>query len=96
MEGLLVETTRIDDLARRLTEGLPAAFTAAKEDVERNFRAVLQSALGHLDVATRADFDVQARLLERAQQRITQLEARVAALEHQVRELEATLPPSAD
>lgn len=91
-----METTRIDDLARRLTEGLPAAFAAAKEDVERNFRVVLQSALGHLDLATRADFEVQARLLERAQQRIVQLEARVAALEHQVRELETALPPSTE
>lgn len=91
-----METTRIDDLARRLAEGLPAAFAAAKEDVERNFRVVLQSALGHLDLATRGDFDVQARLLERAQQRIAQLEARVAALEHQVRELETALPPAAD
>jgi BMFP domain-containing protein YqiC len=86
----------IDELARRLAEGLPAALTAVKEDVERNFRAVLQSALGHLDLATRADFDVQARLLERAQQRVAQLEARVTALEHQVRELEAEIPPASD
>jgi BMFP domain-containing protein YqiC len=86
----------IDDLARRLTEGLPAALSAVKEDMERNFRAVLQSALGHLDLATRADFDVQARLLERAQQRVAQLEARVVSLEHQVRELEAEIPPASD
>ncbi|MCC7461044.1 MAG: accessory factor UbiK family protein [Gammaproteobacteria bacterium] len=86
----------IDDLARRLTEGLPAALSAIREDVERNFRVVLQSALGRLDLATRADFDVQARLLERAQQRVAQLEARVASLEHQVRELEAEIPPASD
>jgi BMFP domain-containing protein YqiC len=91
-----VEKTRIDDLARRLSEGLPAALAAAKEDVERNFRVVLQSALGHLNLATRADFNVQARLLERAQQHVAQLEGRVAALEQQVRELEAALPPSSD
>jgi BMFP domain-containing protein YqiC len=91
-----METKRIDDLARHLTEGLPAALVAAKEDVERNFRVVLQSALGHLDLATRADFDVQVRLLERAQQHVAQLEARVATLEQQVRDLEAALPPSSD
>jgi BMFP domain-containing protein YqiC len=91
-----MDKTPIDDLARRLTEGLPAALSAVKEDMERNFRAVLQSALGHLDLATRADFDVQARLLERAQQRVAQLEARVVSLEHQVRELEAEIPPASD
>lgn len=91
-----MDKTPIDDLARRLTEGLPAALSAVKEDMERNFRAVLQSALGHLDLATRADFDVQARLLERAQQRVAQLEARVASLEHRVRELEAEIPPASD
>ena len=91
-----MDKTPNDDLARRLTEGLPAALSAVKEDMERNFRAVLQSALGHLDLATRADFDVQARLLERAQQRVAQLEARVVSLEHQVRELEAEIPPASD
>lgn len=91
-----MDKTPIDDLARRLTEGLPAALSAVKEDMERNFRAVLQSALGHLDLATRADFDVQARLLERAQQRVAQLETRVVSLEHQVRELEAEIPPASD
>ena len=91
-----MDRAHIDELARRLAEGVPAALSAVKEDLERNFRAVLQSALGHLDLATRADFDVQARLLERAQQHIAQLEARVATLEHQVRELEAEIPPASD
>jgi BMFP domain-containing protein YqiC len=96
LEETTMDKAPIDDLARRLTEGLPAALAAVKEDVERNFRVVLQSALGHLDLATRADLDVQARLLERAQQRVAQLEARVVALEHQVRELEAEIPPASD
>ncbi len=91
-----MEKSPIDDLARRLSEGVPAALSAVKEDMERNFKAVLQSALGHLDLATRGDFDVQARLLERAQQRVAQLEARVVSLEHQVRELEAEIPPASD
>ena len=76
-----MDKSPIDDLARRLSEGVPAALSAARQDMERNFRAVLQSALGHLDLATRSDFDVQAKLLERSQQRVAQLEARVAALE---------------
>ena len=91
-----MEKPHIDELARRLSEGLPATLSAVKEDMERNFKAVLQSALGRLDLATRADFDVQARLLERAQQRVAQLEARIAALELQVRELEAEIPPASD
>ncbi|MFO1265508.1 MAG: accessory factor UbiK family protein [Steroidobacteraceae bacterium] len=91
-----MDKSPIDDLARRLSEGVPAALSAARQDMERNFRAVLQSALGHLDLATRSDFDVQAKLLERSQQRVAQLEARVAALEHQVRELEEEIPPASD
>jgi BMFP domain-containing protein YqiC len=91
-----MERAPIEDLARRLAEGLPGALSAAKDDLERNFRVVLQSALGRLDLATRADFDVQVRLLERAQQRVAQLEARVAVLEQQVRGLEAEIPPASD
>jgi BMFP domain-containing protein YqiC len=71
----------IEDLARRLAESLPAGASALRQDLERNFRAILQATLGKLDLNTRTEFDVQMRLLERTRLRVEQLEARVAELE---------------
>lgn len=76
-----MENLRIDELAKRLLEGLPESVRTIRHDIESNFRAVLQSSLGRLDLATRTEFDVQATLLERAQARIEQLERRLTLLE---------------
>ena len=76
-----MDNLRIDELARRLFEGLPQSARTLRQDIENNFRAVLQASLGRLDLATRTEFDVQSALLKRAQARIEELEQRVALLE---------------
>jgi hypothetical protein len=51
------------------------------KDVEKNLRALLSSFFGRLDLVTREEFDVQARLLTRAREQLSALESRVAELE---------------
>ncbi|MFT3906532.1 MAG: accessory factor UbiK family protein [Steroidobacteraceae bacterium] len=77
-----------EQLVRRLIEGVPGVLGGAKQELETHFRAVLQSGLQHLDLTTRSDFDVQARLLERARARVEQLESRLADLEKRLDALE--------
>jgi hypothetical protein len=91
-----MDNLRIDDIARRLFEGLPEAARTMRRDVESNFRAVLQSSLGKLDLTTREEFEVQTKVLERARSRIEQLELRIAALEQRLTELEEAIPPVSD
>ena len=67
-----------------------------RRDIENNFRAVLQASLGKLDLTTRTEFEVQAKVLERTRERVEQLERRLAALEKRVKELEQATPPNAD
>ena len=50
-------------------------------DIEKNLRAVLQSAFARLDLVTREEFDVQQAVLQRTREKLTQLEAKVAELE---------------
>ena len=69
---------------------------AAQEPLNQGFRAVLQGAAGQLDLAARSEFDVQARLLERARERIAQLETRLGALEERLAELQSAFPPVSD
>jgi BMFP domain-containing protein YqiC len=71
----------LDDLARRLSESLPPGIAAVRDDLERNFRAVLQSGLARLELVNRQEFDVQAGVLRRTRERLEQLEQRLAALE---------------
>jgi len=91
-----MENSRIDDLARRLFEGLPEAARTMRRDIESNFRAVLQSSLGKLDLTTRDEFEVQTKVLERTRARIEQLELRIVTLEKRLTELEEAIPPVSD
>jgi ubiquinone biosynthesis accessory factor UbiK len=77
----MMDARFLDDLARRLAATMPAGLTALREDVEANFKAVLQSGLAKLDLVTRQEFEVQCGVLRRTREKLEALEARVAALE---------------
>jgi BMFP domain-containing protein YqiC len=51
------------------------------KDLEKNLRALMTSFFGRLDLVTREEFDVQARLLARTREQLSALESRVAELE---------------
>lgn len=51
------------------------------KDMEKNLRALLGSFFSRLDLVTREEFDVQAKLLARSREQISALEARIAELE---------------
>lgn len=60
-----------------------AALAAANpaKDLERNFRGMLSSAFGRLDLVTREEYDVQVQVLARTREKLAALEARLAELE---------------
>ena len=67
-----------EDLNQRISEALR---NSPAQDLERNVRALLAAWFDRLDLVLREDFDVQRKLLERAQARLAELEARVRELE---------------
>jgi ubiquinone biosynthesis accessory factor UbiK len=76
-----MEPFRIDEIARRLFESVPPAVRSVQQDMERNFKAVLRTSLGKLDLVTREEFDVQTKVLERTRAKLEALEARLNELE---------------
>jgi BMFP domain-containing protein YqiC len=68
----------LDEIGARLSEVL--AKSPAR-DVEKNAHALLAAFFDRFDLVTRDDFEVQKRVLERAQARIAELELRVGELE---------------
>ncbi|RMD80508.1 MAG: accessory factor UbiK family protein [Gammaproteobacteria bacterium] len=77
----MLDPGMLDDLVRRLAEAVPPGARAIQEDLEKSFRAVLQSAFARLDLVTREEFDAQSRVLARTRELLEGLEARVARLE---------------
>ncbi|HET7922896.1 MAG TPA: accessory factor UbiK family protein [Gammaproteobacteria bacterium] len=71
----------LDDLAKKLADSVPAGLRELKNEAERNFRVVLQGALGKLDLVTREEFDVQQTVLARTRERLEELAARLKELE---------------
>jgi len=78
---LAIDPKSLEDLARRLADAVPPGIAAIRNDLERNFRAVLQGGLARLDLVTRQEFDIQSAVLRRSRERLEELEKRIAALE---------------
>lgn len=77
----MIDAKVIDDLARRLSNAVPAGLREAQQDIEKNFRTVLQNTLAKLDLVTREEFDVQTRVLARTREKLEALEKTIAELE---------------
>jgi BMFP domain-containing protein YqiC len=83
MVRTMLDPKLFDDLARRLSEALPSGARELQQDVEKNLRTVLQASLSKLDLVTREEFDVQARVLARTREKLDKLEKTITALEGQ-------------
>ena len=79
----VIDRGLFEDLGARINEALR---DSPVQDVEKNLRALLAAWFDRLDLVVREDFEVQQKLLERAQAKLAELEARIA-------ELEARHPP---
>ena len=74
-------TDSIDKLAKKLAETVPQGLRSVRDDLENNFRSVLQTGLGKLDLVTREEFEVQQMVLARTREKLEALEARLASME---------------
>jgi hypothetical protein len=77
----MIDMSKIDELAGRLGALLPPGAQQFRQDLELQFRAVLEKGLKSMDLVTREDFDIQKAALERASIKLQALEERLAALE---------------
>jgi len=71
----------IDDFLKQAVELLPGE--AARDDMQKNLRALVQSMLEKMDLVTRAEFDAQKEKLQRCQTQLAELEQQLKALSEQ-------------
>jgi BMFP domain-containing protein YqiC len=78
----MVDKRFFDEMNERISEALR---NSPAQDLEKNLKAMLAAWFARLDLVLREDFEVQKKLLERAQAKLAELEARLAELESRKR-----------
>ena len=74
----MAERNPLDELRERIGEALRGS---PAKDLEKNLHALMAAFFDRFDFAAREDLEVHKKLLERAQAKLAALEARVAELE---------------
>lgn len=72
--------SHLDELAKKLFSILPDNFQQLEQDIQQQFKTILQTTFHKLNLVTREEFDVQTRVLARTREKLTVLEAQVAQL----------------
>ena len=80
----MIDLAQLDELARRLSSLVPPGLRAGtgemREEMQQNFKSVLQAGLGKLDLVTREEFEVQRAVLARTREKLEALERELARL----------------
>ena len=77
----MINSSTIESLAEKITSSLPSGGKALAEDLKKNLRVGLSSALERMDLVTREEFEIQSELLARTRARLELLEKQVTDLE---------------
>ncbi|SDZ18768.1 hypothetical protein SAMN04487939_12135 [Lysobacter sp. yr284] len=77
----MIDLNYIDDLARRLSTLVPPGVRDGREEMQQNFKSVLQTGLSKLDLVTREEFEVQRAVLLRTREKLEELQRTVSELE---------------
>ncbi len=77
----MIKPEIIDQLAKALADFVPPQLHHVKQDLEKNFRALLQSQLTDMNIVSREEFDIQSQVLAKTRQKLAVLEKQVADLE---------------
>ena len=80
----MIDLNHIDELARRLSSLVPPGLRESREELQQNFKSVLQAGLLKLDLVTREEFEVQRAVLLRTREKLEQLQLAVSDLESQL------------
>jgi len=78
----MTEKRLIDELGERIAE---AMRESPVQDLDKNLHALLGAFFDRYDLVLREDFEVQKKLLQRAQAQLETLESRLAELEARTR-----------
>lgn len=76
-----MEKNSLEDLAKSLADIVPEGLRSVRNDLESNFKSILQSGLSKLELVTREDFEVQQAVLAKTREKLDALEKRLAEID---------------
>ena len=71
----------LDELAKKVSKLIPPGAKELGQDFEKNLKSLLQASFAKLELVTRKEFDIQARVLSKTREKLEKLAAKVAELE---------------
>ena len=74
----------LDDLAEKISKLIPSGAKALGQDFEKNLKNLLRASFNKLELVTRKEFDIQARVLIKTRHKLESLEEKFAALEKEI------------
>lgn len=69
-----------EEIAKKLLSALPDKAQEIEQDLQEKFKMILQASFAKLDLVTREEFDVQAKVLARTREKIENLQRQVTEI----------------
>ena len=80
----MIDNQTINRLSEQIHALLPPGLRQVKDDFDARLKTLLQQQLSHLEMVSREEFDIQARVLARTREKLELVEARLKQLEEKL------------
>lgn len=77
----MIDAKIFDDISQRIAGQMPSGLQVLQDDLKKNIRSAVEASLSHLNLVTREEFDVQAKVLARTRLKLEALEKQIEELE---------------
>ena len=84
------KSREFEEFIQQFLRLLPADLSRSRADLEKVARASLNATFSRMNLVTREEFDVQAQLLSNTRAAMDELEQKIAALEKDLSEKQAS------
>jgi BMFP domain-containing protein YqiC len=71
----------VDEFASKIKGIMPESLKSSKEEMQKTLKSGAEGVLQKLDLVSREEYDIQVALLKKCQEKINELEAKIADLE---------------
>ena len=64
----------LDEITRKLAAALPAELQTARDELQTQFKSILEATFNRMDLVTREEFEIQKKVLTRTREKLEALE----------------------
>ena len=66
----MFDPSKFEQLARKLYTILPSSLQTVENEIQQEFKEILQAAFTEMDLLTREEFDIQVNVLARTREKV--------------------------